>query len=77
VSVDLEGEGRPRRLNVVIRRVDIIPIASLQRFMRGQDEDLAYHALQASMPVLAEDARCLWPCLKGARHCANTHFPTR
>ena len=46
MSVDLEGEGRPRRLNVVIRRVDIIPIASLQRFMRGQDEELAYHALQ-------------------------------
>ena len=33
VSVELEGEGRPRRLSVVIRRVDIIPIASLQSFM--------------------------------------------
>lgn len=28
--MELEGEGRPRRLAVVIRRVDIIPIRSLQ-----------------------------------------------
>jgi hypothetical protein len=85
VAVELEGDARPRRLSVVIRRVDIIPIASLQAFMvggqprcpapsatpqgspfhltpqsvpplslsppasapqKGQDEELAYHAIQ-------------------------------
>ena len=29
VTVELEGEGRPRRLAVTIRRVDLIPISSL------------------------------------------------
>lgn len=35
VTVELEGEGRPRRLSVVIRRVDIIPIRSLQARLAG------------------------------------------
>ena len=37
----------PAPPQVVIRRVAIIPIASLQAFLRGQDEELAYHAIQA------------------------------
>lgn len=35
VAVTLEGENRPRNLSVLIRRVAIIPIASLQAFMVG------------------------------------------
>ena len=75
VSVELEGEGRPRRLSVVIRRVDIIPIASLQRFMRGQDEDLAYHALQVGsstfLPALVRVCGSLLLGFAGMAACAQ------
>lgn len=67
VSVELEGEGRPRRLSVLIRRVDIIPIASLQAFMKGQDEDLAYHAIQALDVVLKHRASYNKDCLPVGR----------
>ncbi|EFN55085.1 hypothetical protein CHLNCDRAFT_134979 [Chlorella variabilis] len=67
VSVELEGEGRPRRLSVVIRRVDIIPIASLQSFMKGQDEELAYHAIQALDVVLKHRASYNRDCLPVGR----------
>lgn len=35
VQVELEGDARPRRLSVLIRKVDVISISSLQAFMVG------------------------------------------
>ncbi|PSC71066.1 argonaute 1 isoform B [Micractinium conductrix] len=67
VSVDLEGEGRPRRLLVVIRRVAIIPISSLKSFMAGQDEELAYHAIQALDIVLKHRVSYNKDCLPVGR----------
>ncbi|PRW57108.1 argonaute 1 [Chlorella sorokiniana] len=67
VTVELEGEGRPRRLSVVIRRVDIIPIRSLQAFLKGQDEELAYHAIQALDVVLKHRVSYNQDCLAVGR----------
>ncbi|KAL4452075.1 hypothetical protein ABPG75_007737 [Micractinium tetrahymenae] len=67
VTVELEGEGRPRRLAVTIRRVDLIPISSLAKFMAGQDEELAYHAIQALDVVLKHRVSYNKDCLPVGR----------
>ncbi|GAB4819183.1 hypothetical protein N2152v2_006229 [Parachlorella kessleri] len=52
VEVTLEGDARPRQLEVTIRRVATIDVASLKQFLRGQESELAYHAIQALDVVL-------------------------